>query len=84
MDSLYIVMPAYNEEKYIEKCINGIKKASENALPCKTEIIVVANLAPAKLCGVESNGMILAADTEDGGAKVIFPDDSLPCGTKIR
>ncbi len=48
------------------------------------KIIVVANLAPAKLCGVESNGMILAADTEDGGAKVIFPDDSLPCGTKIR
>lgn len=48
------------------------------------KIIVVANLAPAKLCGVESNGMILAADTADGAAAVVFPDQSLPCGAKIR
>ncbi len=47
------------------------------------KVIIVANLAPAKLCGVESNGMILAADT-DNGASVIFPDQNLPCGAKIR
>ena len=47
-------------------------------------VIIVANLAPAKLCGVESQGMILAADTPDGGAAVVFPDQSLPCGSKIR
>ena len=45
-------------------------------------VIVVANLKPAKLCGVESNGMILAADTVDS-AKVIFVDD-IPAGSKIR
>ena len=45
-------------------------------------VIVVANLKPAKLCGVESNGMILAADTADS-AKVIFVDD-MPAGSKIR
>ena len=45
-------------------------------------IIVVANLKPAKLCGVESSGMILAADTPDG-VKVIFTDD-IPEGSKIR
>ena len=45
-------------------------------------IIVVANLKPAKLCGVESSGMILAADTPDG-VKVIFTDD-IPQGSKIR
>ena len=48
------------------------------------KVIVVANLKPAKLCGVESNGMICAADAPDGSAKVIFPDQSLPCGAKIR
>jgi methionyl-tRNA synthetase len=48
------------------------------------KVIVVANLKPAKLCGVESNGMICAADAADGSAKVIFPDPSLPCGSKVR
>ena len=48
------------------------------------KIILVANLKPAKLCGVESNGMICAADAADGSAKVIFPDQSLPCGAKVR
>ncbi|HOV41902.1 MAG TPA: methionine--tRNA ligase subunit beta, partial [Oscillospiraceae bacterium] len=48
------------------------------------KIIVVANLKPAKLRGVESNGMILAADAPDGSAKVVFPDQDLPCGAKIR
>ena len=48
------------------------------------KVIIVANLKPVKLCGVESNGMICAADAPDGSAKVIFPDQSLPCGSKIR
>jgi methionyl-tRNA synthetase len=48
------------------------------------KVIIVANLAPVKLCGVESNGMICAADMPDGSAKVIFPDQDLPCGSKIR
>jgi methionyl-tRNA synthetase len=48
------------------------------------KIILVANLKPVKLCGVESNGMICAADTPDGAAKVIFPDQTLPCGAKLR
>ena len=51
---------------------------------CGKKIILVANLKPVKLCGVESNGMICAADTPDGAASVIFPDQSLPCGSKLR
>ncbi|MCM1226445.1 MAG: methionine--tRNA ligase [Clostridium sp.] len=47
-------------------------------------VIVVANLKPAKLCGEESNGMICAADMVDGGVKVIFLDDDVEPGTKIR
>ena len=44
----------------------------------------VANLKPAVLCGVESNGMILAADCSEDDVKVVFVDKSLPNGSKIR
>lgn len=46
-------------------------------------IQLIANLKPVKLRGVESFGMICAADTADG-VKVIFLDDSIPAGAKIR
>ncbi len=46
-------------------------------------VVVVGNLKPAVLCGVESNGMILAADCPDNTAKVIFVDD-IPKGCHIR
>ena len=45
-------------------------------------IVLVANLKPAKLCGVESQGMILAADTPDG-VKVLFVDE-IPAGSNIH
>ena len=48
------------------------------------KVVIVANLKPVKLCGVESNGMRCAADTPDGAASVIFPDQDLPCGAKLR
>ena len=45
-------------------------------------VVVVANLKPAVLCGVESRGMILAADDGDA-AKVIFVDGMKP-GSQIH
>jgi len=45
---------------------------------------LVFNLKPAKLRGVESQGMILAADVSDGGVKVIFVDDAIDDGAKLR
>ena len=45
-------------------------------------VILVSNLKPAKLCGIESQGMILAADCGED-VKVIFIDD-VPAGSKIR
>ena len=47
------------------------------------KVIIVANLKPAKLCGVESQGMILAADNAEDDVKVLFVDD-LNTGAKIR
>ncbi len=63
--------------------VSGIRQwyAPEDLIGKK--IVLVANLKPAKLRGVESQGMILAADTGDG-ARVIFVDNDLPNGSKIR
>ena len=47
------------------------------------KVIIVSNLKPAVLCGVESHGMILAADAGENDVRVIFVDD-LPTGAKIR
>lgn len=46
------------------------------------KVIVVANLAPAKLCGIESNGMLLAGGENE--VNVVFPDEKTPLGTRIR
>jgi methionyl-tRNA synthetase len=45
-------------------------------------VVVVANLEPAKLMGVESNGMVLAA-SNGGALAVLTPDRDLPPGSKV-
>ena len=48
------------------------------------KIIVIANLEPAKLRGVESQGMLLAASTEDKEQVVVLTvDKDVPNGSKI-
>lgn len=46
-------------------------------------VVVVSNLKPATLCGVESQGMILAADAAEDDVRVIFVD-GVPAGAKIH
>jgi methionyl-tRNA synthetase len=47
------------------------------------KIIIVANLQPAKLMGVESNGMVLAASI-DGEPSLLSVDTAVPAGTKVK
>ena len=47
------------------------------------KIIFVANLSPAKLCGEESNGMLLACDAGDK-VQVVFLDKDTPNGSTVR
>src|SRR5438270_11199287 len=47
------------------------------------KIVIVANLQPAKLMGIESNGMILAASL-DGEPSLLSVDAGVPAGTKVR
>jgi len=48
-------------------------------------VVVVANLKPAKLMGIESNGMVLAASVGEAGAPVLLdvPAD-VPPGSKVK
>lgn len=62
--------------------LSGIAKfyAPEDLIGKK--VIVVANLAPAKLCGEESAGMILASGEEQ--VRVVFLDPETPLGERVR
>ena len=49
------------------------------------QIVIVANLKPAKLMGVESQGMLLAASTDsDGALALLMPDKAIPAGSRVR
>ena len=48
------------------------------------KIIVVANLAPTRITGVTSEGMLIAATNNACGCQVIFVDDIVPEGTMIH
>lgn len=54
--------------------VSGIAKYYTPEELIGRHVILVSNLKPAVLCSVESHGMILAADDEDGNIKVIFVD----------
>lgn len=47
------------------------------------QVVVVANLAPRKMRGVESHGMILMADDGAGGLRFVSPDREVPPGAAV-
>ena len=62
--------------------VSGIAKFYEPADLIGKKVIVVANLAPAKLCGEESFGMILASGEEQ--IRVVVLDPETPLGERVR
>ena len=62
--------------------VSGIAKFYQPEELIGRKLAIVANLEPVVLCGVESNGMILAAGEED--VRVLFLDDATPLGARIR
>lgn len=63
--------------------IAGIGKAYTPEDLIDKEIVIVANLEPRQLMGLESQGMLLAADCESNPV-LLMPEKSVPAGTKIR
>jgi methionyl-tRNA synthetase len=64
--------------------VAGIKKVYEPMDLIGRQVVVAANLKPAKLMGIESQGMVLAADDADGNAILLQPDKEAPEGTSVH
>ena len=62
--------------------LSGIAKFYTPEQLIGKKVIVVANLKPATLCGMESQGMILASGEEE--VRVVFLSDDTPLGERIR
>ena len=62
--------------------VSGIAKFYEPDDLIGKKVVIVANLAPAKLCGIESNGMLLASGEET--VRVIFLDKDTENGERVR
>ena len=62
--------------------VSGIAKFYKPEDLAGKKIALVANLKPATLCGIESNGMILASGEEN--VRVVFLADDTPLGERIR
>jgi len=68
------------QEKQI---VAGLRAYYKNEELVGKKIVVLNNLQPARLRGVESNGMLLAADT-GGDVVILVPEKDVPVGSKVR
>lgn len=63
--------------------VAGIRAAYDHRFLVGQQVVVVANLKPAVLRGVESQGMLLAA-SDDAGLAVLSPGRRFAPGTKVK
>ncbi len=61
--------------------VSGIAKHYKPEEMVGKKVVFVTNLAPRKVCGVTSEGMILAAEDEQGNLSLIVPEKDVPSGT---
>jgi methionine--tRNA ligase beta chain len=81
-DRLVVLSVDLGEEQE-RQLVAGIRAHYEPESLVGKQIVVVANLKPAKLRGVESRGMILAA-SDDSGVHVLGPDAPTAPGSKVK
>ncbi|MFA5357757.1 MAG: methionine--tRNA ligase subunit beta [archaeon] len=81
-DKLYKLSLSFGEEKRV--AVAGIKKYYLSEQLEGKKAIFAFNLEPAKIAGIESNAMVLAAKSSDGAYKIFFSDDSVVEGTRLE
>src|SRR6476646_5850428 len=64
--------------------VAGIAEAYEADALIGRHVAIVANLKPAKLMGIESNGMVLAASPDGGKPLLVSFDQPPPPGSRVR
>ncbi len=68
----------------VRQLVAGIAEAYEPETLIGRKVVIVANLAPRKLRGLESNGMIVAASPEGGKPVLASFLEDVPIGTRLR
>ena len=68
----------------VRTIVAGLAEAYSPEQMVGRTVVIAANLKPAKLMGIESNGMVLAASPEGQPPTLISIDESIPAGTRIR
>ncbi|MGZ5218607.1 MAG: methionine--tRNA ligase [Chitinophagaceae bacterium] len=63
--------------------VSGIALHFEPSTIVGKQVVIVANLAPRKMRGIESNGMILMAEDADGKLKFVNPDEATSNGSTV-
>ena len=81
-DRLLKLQVLIGEER--RQIVAGIRSNYEPLDLVGRQVVVVANLKPAMLRGTESQGMLLAAVDDKGGAVLLQPDKETPEGAKVR
>lgn len=81
-DKLVKLQVDLGEEK--RQIVAGIAQAYEPDKLIGREIVVVANLEPRNLKGIESQGMLLAADGKEAGPVLLSPEKEVPPGSEVR
>ncbi len=71
-------------EPQLRQIVAGIGKVYAPEQLVGRRIVVVANLKPATLMGVESRGMVLAATLPDGSPVLLQPDREVPDGSGVK
>ena len=81
-DKLYVIEVDIGTEK--RKLVAGLKQYYDKKKLKGKTCLVFTNLEPAKIRGIESNGMILGAMNAEGKYKVFFADESVAKGTRVE
>ena len=68
----------------VRQLVAGIAEAYEPEALIGRKVVIVANLAPRKLRGLESNGMIVAASPEGGKPVLASFLEDVPIGTRLK
>ncbi len=63
--------------------VSGIAKHYSPEEMVGKKVVFVTNLAPRKVCGILSEGMILAAEDESGNLSLVVPEKDVPSGTRL-
>ena len=68
----------------VRQIVSGIAKYYKPEEMVGKKVAVITNLKPCKLCGVESQGMILAAGDDEGNLSVVTVDKDIIAGSEIH